>query len=895
MPLSTELISEFVKVTKDDTKKKSETIVYGTVVKSEGANYVKLDGAEVLTPVTSTTNLEDKERVTVMIKNHTAVVTGNITSPAARTAEVEGVSTEVKNVNEEITKVKTLVADKVSTALLEAQVARIETLEAKDATITGKLTAAEADIKYLKSDEATIGHINAITAKINEITTNQLTADALYAALAKINVLIAGTAEFDKATVQHLVANVFNLTGKGVAEEVFIHNLVVSYAQMVSAAIGNLCIKASDGNYYTLDVGADGKVNATKTTVTSGEISAGATNAGNVILETSIAAESLSAGNIKATYALVNKIDAARIDVDQLFAREAFISKITTGLIIGDKTLTQIGGEITNVNNKIDNLQIGGRNYILNTGIQFVASNNGTAGKTLHLFLCKDAATANSLYGKTVTISFDYKSTVTSGRGSMVYNNAWQVIYRFAAGDASGHVEETITLNQATATTNQFVYIQGDWVGDITITNLKVEIGNKATDWTPAPEDMQESINNTQADVDFATPYDSEEPPTTVPVAGKLWIDRGITPPIFRRWKGKNASTERDWSDALALTSNATNTSPNAYYDNTTGLLESVDSVLTTFTPGQDGSGTPGPGNIRELRGYTHSALWQNSYGQTDSVEQKCRIEFGETIYGAEIDWLNGIWRQTHWEYALTGEETISVMTHNGAARFAIRIPNDKYRPAASRIPFCTHFLGSDAPYGANNIDYAICVDANLIYLTASGLLGEVVNARNYLKNQTAAGNPVRVVVKLKEPIVHTFTPAVVDVFETMLFLHVSPDTVVAPRTLAVTGTFSGWETLNSSDDIRAAQEQLKTHQQNAQAAIDELRTAVVTDNDGVHVRKVDNDNVQLIQNEVLITQKDVNIVSGGKKNSTFGDGYVRLLNMIIRVAGNGLVIEAVD
>ena len=391
---------------------------------------------------------------------------------------------------------------------------------------------------------------------------------------------------------------------------------------------------------------------------------------------------------------------------------------------------------------------------------------------------------------------------------------------------------------------------------------------------------------------DYATAYDSEEPPAAAPAAGKLWIDRGTTPPIFRRWKGKNVSTDRDWSNAFAIGSGA---SPNAYYDNTTGLLESIDSVLTAFTPGQEGSGTPGPGNIRALSGYTYTTLWQNSYGQTDSVEQKSRVDFGETIYGAEIDWLNGMWKQTHWEYVLTGDESISVMTHNGAARFIIRIPDDKYRPAASRVPYCTHFYGTEAPYGANDVDYAVCVDANLIYLTASGLLGEVANARNYLKNQAAAGNPVRVVIKLKELIVHTFTPAVVDVFESFLFLHVSPDTVVAPRTLAVAGTFSGWETLNSTEDIRAAQTQIQVQQQNAQAAIDDLRTAVVIDNDGVHVRKVDNDDVQLIQNEVLITQKDVNIVSGGVRNSSFGSGYVRLLDMIIRVGGGGLVIEAAE
>ena len=96
MALSNDLISQFVKVTKDDTKTSNETTVYGTVV-YDGRTYVKLDGAPegVLTPVSSVTNVKDGERVTVLIKDHTATVTGNISSPSARTTEVEEVSDQM--------------------------------------------------------------------------------------------------------------------------------------------------------------------------------------------------------------------------------------------------------------------------------------------------------------------------------------------------------------------------------------------------------------------------------------------------------------------------------------------------------------------------------------------------------------------------------------------------------------------------------------------------------------------------------------------------------------------------------------------------------------------------------------------------------------------------------
>lgn len=84
MSLSVDLISQFAKATNDSIKReKSTSIIYGTTILRGESMYVKIDGSDVLTPVSSTVNVRDGERVTVMIKNHTATITGNITSPAA--------------------------------------------------------------------------------------------------------------------------------------------------------------------------------------------------------------------------------------------------------------------------------------------------------------------------------------------------------------------------------------------------------------------------------------------------------------------------------------------------------------------------------------------------------------------------------------------------------------------------------------------------------------------------------------------------------------------------------------------------------------------------------------------------------------------------------------------
>ena len=243
----------------------------------------------------------------------------------------------------------------------------------------------DATIQYAKISVAAIEQLSAqaivaLTAHIGEIVAGEITTDALYAAfaelialkagtitadnittdslaaeLARITVLSCGSATFDRATVTHLVSEAMNLE-YGVAGQVFIKNLAVEYAQMIGATIGNLCIKASDGNYYTIDVDESGNVSAIKTTVTSGDISAGQTSGGRVILETNITAANLNTSNLLATYALINKIDAARIDVAELFAQKAFIDALYTSKIYGGQSIEMIVGDVQKNAEDIANL-----------------------------------------------------------------------------------------------------------------------------------------------------------------------------------------------------------------------------------------------------------------------------------------------------------------------------------------------------------------------------------------------------------------------------------------------------------------------------------------------------------------------------------------------------------
>lgn len=94
MALSQDLINQFVKLT-DRKEKPKEVTVNGTYKMINGEEYVQIDGSEIWTPVTSTVEAETGERVKVMIKNHTATVTGNISSPSARSKSVQDLKDEV--------------------------------------------------------------------------------------------------------------------------------------------------------------------------------------------------------------------------------------------------------------------------------------------------------------------------------------------------------------------------------------------------------------------------------------------------------------------------------------------------------------------------------------------------------------------------------------------------------------------------------------------------------------------------------------------------------------------------------------------------------------------------------------------------------------------------------
>ena len=95
MELSKVIIDDFAKVTNDDRHISQNTTFYGTIKVNGDKNYVQLDGSDLLTPCSSSVNVKDGERVMVVVGGHGAVVTGNMSSPAARLGDVDDAKKEI--------------------------------------------------------------------------------------------------------------------------------------------------------------------------------------------------------------------------------------------------------------------------------------------------------------------------------------------------------------------------------------------------------------------------------------------------------------------------------------------------------------------------------------------------------------------------------------------------------------------------------------------------------------------------------------------------------------------------------------------------------------------------------------------------------------------------------
>lgn len=185
------------------------------------------------------------------------------------------------------------------------------------------------------------------------------------------------------------------------------------------------------------------------------------------------------------------------------------VTSNTTKIEQNAKQITLQAKSITETSNKIDNLQIGGRNYLYNSDFYI------TSGTKYVYF---DTTTLYSFRNTAMTISLDFElSNVTATDSGSHHRCGIELMIRYK-DDSVSYLGSWVPINSTPktlktrfSTTQTFydkeivgmdcgVYIQNIKGDAIKIGRPKLELGNKATDWTPAPEDVDEAIKEEHTD-----------------------------------------------------------------------------------------------------------------------------------------------------------------------------------------------------------------------------------------------------------------------------------------------------------------------------------------------------------------------------------------------------------
>lgn len=173
MALSQDIINQFTKMMTENENENTETIVNGTYKVINGQECVQIDGSDIWTPVTSTVEAEDGERVKVSIKNHAATITANITSPSASSKSVQNMKDEIDEYGNSIKQIDNTIIQQANSIIeIENTVnAQNNTINAHENTINQHANAIQQINNAIEQENNDITQLNnTIIQNSNDIT-----------------------------------------------------------------------------------------------------------------------------------------------------------------------------------------------------------------------------------------------------------------------------------------------------------------------------------------------------------------------------------------------------------------------------------------------------------------------------------------------------------------------------------------------------------------------------------------------------------------------------------------------------------------------------------------------------------------------------------------------------
>lgn len=423
---------------------------------------------------------------------------------------------------------------------------------AAGAVTAGKIAAGAVETDKLAAEAVTAGKLAAEAVTADKLAAGAVKAEKIKAGAVDTAKLAAGAVTAEKIASGTITAD--RLKAKTItAESGIIDDSAIGTAQIADGSITSAKIVELNADLIQtgtlsaerlLLVGEDGviyKINAASSGLSMTELAKDQYKNyinGTVIVAKSITAAQIAAQSITGNEILAGSVTAKEIDVSDLFASEATINALNAMDIRGNKYLQLY------VTDKVDGIAVGGRNLLRGTN-QGAANWNWsmqTGGKTVEEYLdggvravkmTRDAveqtgwsvityAVSEDTYAHLepnteYTLSFDYKPSVATANGIMF------AIKKFTGADAAsgdGGYWKEIPANEWTHVSGQFttaeeipayelnsycVYITRvlSAVNSVHIfKNLKLEKGNKSTDWSPAPEDIEARVTTAESKID---------------------------------------------------------------------------------------------------------------------------------------------------------------------------------------------------------------------------------------------------------------------------------------------------------------------------------------------------------------------------------------------------------
>ena len=392
---------------------------------------------------------------------------------------------------------KDLSDDEIKKKVTEAQ----QGLNQAKADIINNKQKADTDIENLnKSIEANKSAADESIEKLNKsIADNKKVADDSLQKLSDSITKLQG--QYDNNIVPDLT-KVTNDVADALQKYISAQNNIADLTKQAQAQGKNIAdvtntVKGLNINYANLL----GDVNSTKVDVKGMQTTLG--NASGDIAQLKLDAQNLQtmlAGKVdNATYTnfvnLTNQALNAKLTASDLngYAKTADVQATANGLKIN----------IDSVSGKLDNLRIGGKNLLYNSAGPFQPAFDGRIDNNQRY----NNSTVNLVNGRQYTISGetngvfsdDHQPEVESDKCILWLVNTSQNINRIVSDNNTAN-GTTFIWNRPTGT---YILRVNTYhpasINKIKAWNIKIESGNKKTDWSPAPEDVANDITQLSA------------------------------------------------------------------------------------------------------------------------------------------------------------------------------------------------------------------------------------------------------------------------------------------------------------------------------------------------------------------------------------------------------------